>query len=184
MLATSIQSCPHLPNISGILPITYTRKHRGDCGETFYIACHELAQSLWLQGRPAQAILQLDKAMMAKLAPHSETINSYPIPYKAIQWIITHTAQDSFLGNPVRHFQHLASRMNPKQPKPELRTARAWTCLHIAEKVLTSTNFPRDFRQIKKEALNIPNQHESLQLLKMHSPHEDEINLVRDLLSI
>jgi len=33
-------------------------------------------------------------------------------PYSAILWIIQHAPPNQFLGNPVRHFQHLASRMN------------------------------------------------------------------------
>jgi len=115
----------------------------------YYRACHQLAQSLWRSGSPAQAILQLDKSFMA------QTADNIPPTYQAILWIIQHTPDDQFLGNPVRHFQHLATRMNMSQPNAEHRIWRAWACLHLTEK-FSSTPHPRDQDQIKKENLTIP----------------------------
>ena len=60
-----------------------------------------------------------------------------------------------FLGNPVRHFQHLATRMSG--PLQEVRTARAWKCFHIARRVLGERgDFPLDGRQIAREGIFIP----------------------------
>lgn len=162
--------------IDGSLKITHTRAHRSQCADEYYLACLELAQSLYLCGRPAQAILQLDKAMMAILAANSELTQQYPIPYSAMRWIMEHSADSGFLGNPVRHFQHLASRMNRNQPQPELRIARAWCCLHLAEAVLSSEQFPRDIRQIDTESLCIPTVDQAITALKRTSPHDDEVN--------
>ncbi len=161
--------CPHLPAISDPLPITHTRKHRETCGSDYFQACLELAQSLWRSGSPAQAILQLDKSFMA------DPSKNLPLAYHAILWIIQNTPDDQFLGNPVRHFQHLATRMNMKQPNAELRIWRAWACLHLAEKC-SAMSYPRDAEQIKKENLTIPSIEQTLdKISELAEKEEHEI---------
>jgi hypothetical protein len=164
--------CPHLPEIDTPLPITHTRKHRESCGSDYFQACLELAQSLWRSGSPAQAILQLDKSFMA------QTTKNLPLAYHAILWIIQNTPDDQFLGNPVRHFQHLASRMNMNQPSAELRIWRAWACLHLTEKCST-INYPRDTEQIKKENLTIPSIEQTLQEISALADSEEHEMLVK-----
>lgn len=139
---------PQLPNITHPLPITHTRTHRKNCGPEYLIACLELAQSLYRSGYPAQAILQLDKSFMAN------NINK-TIIYKAIIWIIQNAPDNQFLGNPVRHFQHLATRMNMNQPNANRRIWQAWACLHLTEKH-SKKQHPRDNHQITTENLTIP----------------------------
>lgn len=90
-------------------------------------------------------------------------------------WFIVNTPTGSFIGNPVRHFQHLATRMNLKQPQPELRIARAWACLHLAESILNSEDYPRDQRQIDLEILKIPNERAVRATLIELSPHQKEL---------
>ncbi len=142
-------ACPHLPDIQFSLPITHTRAHRNECCAAYFQACLELAQSLWRSGFPAQAVLQLDKSFMVR---HPKNL---PLAYHAIIWLIKNTPEDQFLGNPVRHFQHLASRMNMKQPNAELRIWRAWICFHLAE-LSFPTSYSRDHEQITCEELTIP----------------------------
>jgi len=170
--------CPLLPELTEALPIGHTRKFRPACDAHYFQACLELAQSLWLSGSPAQAILQLDKSMMASAA---ETPLVYP--YAAILWIIENTPSDQFIGNPVRHFQHLASRMNHAQPNAEARVWRAWACLYLTEKRIPQATeiFPRDAYQIEQESLIIPSLQQTLEQLSQHgSPQEAE--LVRQML--
>lgn len=145
--------CPHLPQIPAPLDITHTRQFRKSCAADYHTACLELAQSLWRSGSPAQAILQLDKSFMAS---HPDHELPHHISYSAILWIIQHAPKGQFLGNPVRHFQHLASRMNHAQPQAELRIWRAWACLHISEIHSPAGNYPRDNQQIERESLTIP----------------------------
>tara|TARA_B110000908_G_scaffold156561_1_gene195854 strand:- start:2913 stop:3449 length:537 start_codon:yes stop_codon:yes gene_type:complete len=164
--------CPHLPEIYTPLPITHARKHRESCGSDYFQACLELAQSLWRSGSPAQAILQLDKSFMA------QTTKNLPLAYHAILWVIQNTPDDQFLGNPVRHFQHLASRMNMNQPSAELRIWRAWACLHLGEKCST-INYPRDTEQIKKENLTIPSIEQTLQEISALADLEEHEMLVQ-----
>ncbi len=136
---------PHLPPALPDLGPEHTRQHRAECGERFHRACLELSQSLWQQGKPAQAILQLNKAAM---------VPDLPAPYEALAWYLTHRSDELFIGNPVRHFQHLASRMSGDHA--ELRSWRAWACFHLSAEVLPPNKYPRDEEQIEKEALQIP----------------------------
>ena len=108
------------------------------------------AQQFWLRGRPAQALLQLNRALAVEPA---HTGASARLPYAAIVWILRqpHTG---YLGNPVRHYQHLATRVN--EPARALRSWRAWACFHLAAAVLPAAGFPRDEEQIATEALEIP----------------------------
>ena len=175
MPSATLTPCPFLPKTQGSLPVTHTREFRAECGPEFYLRCLELGQSQWLAGKPAQAILQLDKAMMAQLPPEHPRLVEYPIPYEAILWMIEHAQGSQFLGDPVRHFQHLASRMNFKQSQPELRVARAWACLHLTELRFPKLGFCRDARQIAREKLVIPSPAEVLQQIEELSPHLSEI---------
>ncbi|YCM44900.1 hypothetical protein V2O64_02570 [Verrucomicrobiaceae bacterium 227] len=136
---------PFLPTAPPDLGPDHTRRHRAECGERFYHACLELSQSLWIQGKPAQAILQLNKASM---------VTSIPAPYQALFWFLTHRIEGYFLGNPVRHFQHLASRMSGENA--EIRAWRAWACFHLALEALPEDHFPMDLDQMKEEGLKIP----------------------------
>ncbi|MEN8774168.1 MAG: hypothetical protein ABF379_13700 [Akkermansiaceae bacterium] len=136
---------PHLPETPPNLGPNHTRQHRNKPGSVFHQACLELSQSLWLQRKPAQAILQLNKASM---------VPDQPAPYPALVWYLAHRKNDLFIGNPIRHFQHLASRMSGNHAN--LRSWRAWACFHLAEIALPSPEFPRDQVQIDQERLRIP----------------------------
>ena len=83
-----------------------------------------------------------------------------PAPYEALVWYLVNRTEENFIGNPVRHFQHLASRMSGQHS--ELRSWRAWACYHLALKLLPSHSFPCDLEQIEKEGLVIPAEEEVL----------------------
>lgn len=147
--------CPWLPQVDRVHDFSLTRRHGGEKGVRYFLDALSYAQSQWLDGKPAQAILQLDKAWMAdwvdgELPPDGND------PYRALVWILrrSSTGGCGYLGNPVRHFQHLASRMSG--PRAELRRWRAWLCLHLAERFLPAGQYPRDGVQIAREGLWIP----------------------------
>jgi hypothetical protein len=148
--------CPWLPEVAELHDFTITRRHGGARGAAFYQDALRNAQSQWIAGKPAQAVLQLDKAWMADLPAGDPVLVSHPPPYQALAWILRHSAAGDcgYPGNPVRHFQHLASRMSG--PRAAIRSWRAWLCLHLAEHVLPRAGFPRDGRQIAREGLWIP----------------------------
>ena len=141
---------PFLPEISERLDSNHTRRLRHECAHQYHIACLELSQSYWLQKKQAQAILQLNKAFMADI----RVMGPYA-PYAALKWYLENRDFHHFLGNPVRHFQHLATRMSG--PRSELRSWRAWACFTIAQLVLPDSNFPVDSEQLVGEQIKIPN---------------------------
>lgn len=132
-------------------------RHGADRGAAFYRDALAFAQGHCLEGKPAQAILQLNKAFSADLRDDDLLLEECPWPYAALEWIMDHAADGSagFLGNPVRHFQHLATRM--RGPRREVRVARAWKCFHIARRVLAGRgDYPLDGRQIAREGIFFP----------------------------
>lgn len=152
---TSITPCPDLPAVVSPLRADVTRCLGEDRGPLFYVAALRYAQSLWREGKPAQAILQLNKAWMADLPPDDPILQEWPAPYRALSWMLKHGQELGFIGNPVRHFQHLATRVNG--PRREVRQWRAWACFHLAEKVLADAErYPRDFPQSEREGLTFP----------------------------
>lgn len=122
---------------------------------TYYHACLCYAQSLWRVGKPAQAILQLNKAFMADLGGEPGMIlQSWPPPYAVLVWMLRSRGERDFIGNPVRHFQHLATRVSGE--RREIRAWRAWACFHLSRRVLPAGEFPFDAEQVAKESLEIP----------------------------
>ncbi|MEJ6571530.1 MAG: hypothetical protein QNL39_06050 [Akkermansiaceae bacterium] len=155
------ESCPFLPPSPQVIRPAETRPIResGNQG-TYYIAALTCAQSLWLEGLPAQSILQLNHALSVDLDADDPAVIQWPLPYQAKVWIFTRRHEEGFLGNPTRHYQHLASRMSG--PNSELRTWRGWACFHLSERVLPADEFPRDEPQIEKEQLVIPTWEQTL----------------------
>lgn len=133
-----------------------TRRHGDVRGSAYYFDALRYAQSQWMHGKPAQAILQLNKAWFADLTGVEDVLIDHPSPYLALVWIMSHGAGDrcGFMGNPVRHFQHLATRMSG--PRAEVRTWRAWACFHLSELTLHTTAYPRDGEQMVREGIWIP----------------------------
>jgi hypothetical protein len=148
--------CPWLPEVVEIHDHSITRRHGNVKGPDFYLDALRYAQSQWMAGKPAQAILQLNKSWMAELSGDEPVLRTNPPPYRALVWILQNSASGNcgYLGNPVRHFQHLASRMSG--PRTEIRSWRSWLCFHLAEKILPPDAFPRDGEQIAREGLWIP----------------------------
>ncbi len=148
--------CPWLPEISSTHDFSLTRRHGHVKGAEFYLDALRYAQSQWISRKPAQAILQLNKSWMADLTGHEPVLKSHPSPYLALVWIMENAAggNHGYLGNPVRHFQHLASRISG--PRAGIRSWRAWLCFHLGEKNLNRAEFPRDGDQIAREGLWIP----------------------------
>jgi len=143
--------CPHLPAIErpySAADITALGKDRG---AAFHAVCLRYAQSLWMDGFPAKSILLLNRALSVP-SPDLEP------PYRALAWILQNRSADQFIGNPRRHWQHYATRMN--QPHKELRTWRAWACWLLACHLLPEKEFPADHEQIRDEGIIEPTHHE------------------------
>jgi hypothetical protein len=143
-----------LPAVISVRGPEVTRDLAGERGEAYYRAALCYAQSLWREAKPAQAILQLNKAFTARLAADAAVLDEWPVPYRALVWMLRNRPEGAFLGNPVRHFQHLATRVGGVDR--ELRAWRAWGCFHLARRVLPSEGFPFDAQQVEREGLVFP----------------------------
>lgn len=146
--------CPYLPAVEEVLTAEETRRHGRSFDAEFYRSALRYAQSLWREGKPAQALLQLNKAFLADLEGTEPVLSEWPLPYAAKSWILVHCPPGEFLGNPVRHYQHLATRMSG--PRSELREWRAWACFHLAADLLPTAEFPCDERQLVREGTLVP----------------------------
>jgi hypothetical protein len=130
-----LPECPHLPlPRPGLDWRTLNAFGEGNRGEKFYDACLEYAHALWHRKYAARAMLCLDRAMGADLEGSERILALWPMPYSAMAWIMRHTPEGVFIGNPRVHFQHYADRMN--EPRKEQRRWRAWACWALARKVL------------------------------------------------
>ena len=130
----SLPACPFLPTPREGLDWRVLHAFRdGDRGAEFYVACLEYGHSLWQRGFAARSILCLDRAMGADLRETEAVLQQWPMPYAAMGWLIAHTPDGVFLGNPRVHFQHYAGRMN--EPRRDQRRWRAWACWAIARAV-------------------------------------------------
>lgn len=151
-----VEPCPFLPRIGRErFPASALSDHRdGPRGGRFYHQALCCAQSRWLEGLPAQALLMLNRAFGARLDIEQDSVllAEHPIPYRAVVWILRHGGGGGFLGNPRRHFQHLATRMSGHEI--ERRTARAWACWELAKAV--NPDWPADLDQIEREGLVEP----------------------------
>jgi len=146
--------CPLLPEVSHPHGHMVTRVHApAKCGQ-FYFAAICYAHSLWREAKPAQAILQLNKAFMADLRGDEEVLVAHPPPYEVLVWFLRNRPDGPFLGNPVRHFQHLATRVSGD--RREIRSWRAWACFHLSRAILPAEEFPPDEEQIAKEGIVFP----------------------------
>lgn len=149
-----VPACPLLPEVRTPLGPEFTRVHRVRKGEAFYQAALCYAQSLWREGKPAQAILQINKAFMSDLIGDEDVLKRFPPPYAPLVWMLSNRPNGVFVGNPVRHFQHLATRVSGE--RKEIRSWRAWACFHLSRRILPEDGYPLDRIQMEEERLRIP----------------------------
>ncbi|MCC6415061.1 MAG: hypothetical protein IT582_04040 [Opitutaceae bacterium] len=143
-------------------------------GEAFYAACLEYGAALWARELPARAMLCLDRALGAGLAADAHVLQRWPLPYAAMAWIMRHTPEDIFIGNPRVHFQHYADRL--RAPRREQRQWRAWACWALARAV--RPDWPADPRHIVVE----PSQDQIARELANHG-HPGEAELWHSVLT-
>ena len=148
----NIVPCPHLPEVDEPLRAASMKKFGDDRGKEFYCAALACAQSLWMQGLPAQSILLLNRAFGADHFSDLSMCDRWPLPYAAMSWVMRNRSEDQFIGNPRRHFQHLATRM--VEPRKQIRTWRAWACWYLSCQIFP--DYPADEKQIAEEKISEP----------------------------
>lgn len=162
------EPCPYLPEVDRFWKSADISSLGEDRGPAFYEASLQYAQSQWRCGLPGQALLQINRSFVSAL---SAAEMRWPLAYRAVAWLLAQRREEQFIGNPRRHFQHLATRM--VEPHKELRTWRAWACWDIARSMLPEGEFPADQKQIRKEGVVEPTREHIGQMLEKLSPADD-----------
>ncbi len=164
--------CPFLPMPEVAQTAAAMRQLGAGRGVAFYEAALKCGHSLWLQGLPAQAMLQINRAFGCDLTGDEPVLRSLPLPYAAMAWIMEARTEEQFIGNPRRHFQHLATRM--VEPRKALRTWRAWACWWMSRQIFP--DFPADELQLERENIIEPEFAEiGEHLAKLGHPGEREL---------
>jgi hypothetical protein len=159
---------PLLPTIDRVHEASEITAFGKERSASFYEACHLYAQSLWQQGFPAKCILALNRALSCVLPADAPVLQRLPLPYRALAWLLMHRPAGQFIGNPTRHWQHLATRM--VEPNKELRLWRAWACWYLAKEILPESEFPPDLKQIREEGIIEPTR----DIISSQLPPEDK----------
>lgn len=164
--------CPYLPVPEEPLTASSLRSVGRDRGAVFYLLALSCAQALWLRGLPAQSILLMNRAFSADLSGTERELNQWPLPFAGVRWVMENRSEDQFIGNPRRHFQHLATRM--VEPRRELRSWRAWACWYLACECFP--DFPGDEKQLLEEKVCEPSFRDIFEnLRKVGLPGEAEL---------
>ena len=169
MEAAALPPCPFLPLPDQVLTAASLAAHGDSRGPDFYLTALHYAQSLWLEGYPARALLLVNRALGCDFTGGEAVLTVWPLPYRAVVWLLRHHLPEQFIGNPRRHWQHLATRMSG--PRAELRAWRAWACWRLA--CLTLPDLPADEEQIASEGVSEPAEEEiAAQLTQRGLPGE------------
>ncbi len=171
----NLSECPFLPSVAESLRAAGMKRFGKHRGEEFYRGALECAQSLWIQGLPAQALLQLNRAFSADLRGSEPVLDEWELPYRAMRWIMSECPHDQFIGNPRRHFQHLATRM--VEPRRDLRSSRAWACWWHAIQIFP--DLQPDKKQLQEEGVLEPDKVQILRNLEKYG-HAGESELWLD----
>ncbi len=123
-------SCPHLPPAPVLLDWRELRRHGNDRGADFYLSALTYGQHLWQRGFSARALLAVDRALLAEVPAEGIILLQWPLPYRALRWIMENAPAGSLVGNPRVHYQHLAGRI--RGPRAAVQQSRAWAAWHLA----------------------------------------------------
>jgi hypothetical protein len=136
-----------LPPAPATLDWRELHRHGADRGTDFYFSALTYGQHLWQRGLAARALLAVDRALLSDVPGDTPLLATWPLPYRALRWLMTHADPVALVGNPRVHYQHLASRLNG--PRAELQRTRAWAAWHLA--CLANPAWPGDLRHAVAE---------------------------------
>lgn len=163
--------CPHLPDVERPYDHRDLEALGGERGPLFYETALKYAQSNWRIGFPAKSILLINRSLSLPIKGDEPVLARLPLAYQALVWIMQNRVEGQFIGNPRRHWQHLATRM--VEPNKELRAWRAWACWYLAKTMLPEAEFPSDPKQIREEQVVEPAYDQIAAQLQRLSPADD-----------
>ena len=100
------------------------RELRGGNIEAFYLTALSYGHYLWLKGYSGRAILAITRALYANLPAEAEVLREWPLPYRALYWVVANHPSQDYPGNPLTSFHQQATRL--RGDRMALRRARAW----------------------------------------------------------
>lgn len=131
----------------------------------FYLTAQRYGNALWQKGFAGRALLALTRALYCELSPDAAVYQAWPLPYRALAWILHQHPSHDFPGNPRISFQHQATRI--RGPRHPLLRSRAWAVWALACKA--KPDLPGDTRNPVTE----PSPEWIAQQLETHGhPHE------------
>lgn len=117
-------ACPFLPDATEEMDHQILKQLGERRDAEFYFAALCYGQHLWRCGHAGRALLALTRALYADVNGSEAILRDFPLPYRAMAWIIRNHSSDDFPGNPRISYQHQALRI--QGGRQELRKARAW----------------------------------------------------------
>lgn len=165
--------CPHLPAlVEGETLDHHVLGRHGEARDAaFYFDALRYGHALWHRGQAGRALLALTRALYADVAAEDPILQSWPLPYAAMAWMIRHHDSDDFPGNPRLSYQHQATRLRGE--RRALRSARAWAVWAIVRAI--RPQLPGD-----PTCLELP--HKDIQFLLEQNGHPGESELWRTVL--
>lgn len=124
-----LSPCPYLPPAGEGMSWRSLAPYREKQGGAFYRLALCYAQHLWQRGLSARSLLAVDRALYAGLSGQEPELHEWPLPYRAVVWIILHNPPGTFIGNPRVHFQHLADRVRGE--REQQKRWRTWACWRL-----------------------------------------------------
>ena len=80
-------ACPWLPGVERVYAAEDVRALGEARGAEFYLTSLGYAQSQWRVGLPAQALLQVNRALACSLGGDEAVLGEWPLPYIAMTWL-------------------------------------------------------------------------------------------------
>ncbi|WP_269539078.1 hypothetical protein [Cerasicoccus fimbriatus] len=129
----TVANCPYLPPAPDRMSWRDLAAWREQQGPEFYAIALAYGQYLWRQGLSARALLAVDRGLYADLTGSEAILADWPLPYRAIGWLVANNPPGVFIGNPRVHYQHLADRVRGE--RAEQKKWRAWAAWAVVRQV-------------------------------------------------
>jgi hypothetical protein len=146
---------------------------RGGDPEAYYRAALRYGHYLWRQGHAGRALLALTRALYADLSEDAAVLQDWPLPYRALRWMVAQHPSEDFPGNPRISFQHQATRLRGEHC--DLHRARAWAVWALVRQA--KPDLPGDAAQGVVEP-SLKTIHSGLE----RHGHRDEVRIWQDAL--
>ena len=151
----SIPLCPYLPLPEAEMSYRSLRELRGDKIEVFYRTALGYGHYLWLKGFSGRAILAITRALYADLPDGAAVLREWPLPYRALHWIVVNHPNQDFPGNPRISFQHQATRLRGDRAALRRASALAVWKLICAAKPELLADTTQEIKQITLDEIEM-----------------------------